>query len=106
MYPNAVIFNQQSINALVFCAWQTYLFFSLCNCLFKIVHPCVYTQNANACEVLSKSQIVYIWQPYLFFHIYEHLHTHISFFSFMPITSEIVHAWVSIYNVNAYEVFK
>ena len=30
---------------------------------------------------------------------------YIHFFSFMPITFEIVHIWVSIHNTNAYEVF-
>ena len=47
-------------------------FFSLMPITFKL-YTHVSTCSADAYEVLSVSQIFYIWQPFLFFHIYIHI---------------------------------
>ena len=61
-------------------ACQTYLSLFIIPVSFEIVHIYIYIYiyiyalNTNVYEVLSwHPLIVYIWQPYLFLHIYDHL---------------------------------
>ena len=44
--------------------------FSFIPTTYGIVYTCVPVHKANAYEMLSDSYKFYIWQPYLFFHIY------------------------------------
>ena len=55
--------------------------------------------NAYAYEVLCDGHKLYIWQPYLFFFIYETLAYFLfgrTFFLFLPITYENIHLCVSV----------
>ena len=56
---------------------------------------------------ISLQFILYIWQPYLLFYIYNHLCipclADIFLFPlFMPIKFEIIYTWIPISNTNAY----
>ena len=54
--------------------------------------------------MLSESKIFYIWQPHLFFQLCIPCFEDICFYYFMHTTFEIEHTYVSVHNVNVYEV--
>ena len=77
----------------IFYIWQPYFLSHLWSFMYSS-----FGCNICFCDILW-CEISYIWPPYLWIPCLADI-----FFLFMPITFEIVHKCVSVYNANAYEV--
>ena len=89
--------------------WQKFSF-SYMPITLEILHTCISLHTTMPYAVFGIVSNIYTWQPYLFFHNDDDIDmpclAKIWVFSYMPITFEIVHTCMSLYNaMAAYAVF-
>ena len=70
----SLICSLTSMTIYVYSLFGRHIAFSLCMpTTFKIIHICLSIHNTNAYEMLRYSYKYVHWQPYLFFHVYDHV---------------------------------